>query len=369
MNHKRRSDLESFFWLRGADIKFEYIVVGRYNYDEIYRKLNEIIDTNEDCCFDLTGGKELVLAAMGVVSEKRNIPMVQFNVRSGKLIRVKNTAGIPDEKDVGMKINECVVLNGGSVIENAKDDYLWKMTPDFICDVEIAWNICRRDCALWNRQVKVLTSFEHFVCYDDLSVNVTAENMKDPGVLLLLDWDMMEEFEKEGLICDLSREKGGLSFAYKNEQVHKCLCKAGNPLELYVYSLILELAKENPDYCDDVDVGVFVDWDGVVHNSLAGKTDTRNEIDLMMMHNLVPVLISCKNGDVHKEALYELETVANRYGGEYAKKILIATHISTSNVARKYILQRGVDMGIDIVADVDKMTKEELMDELRKRVR
>jgi hypothetical protein len=52
--------------------------------------------------------------------------------------------------------------------------------------------------------------------------------------------------------------------------------------------------------------------------------DTVNEIDVLSLRGVVPTFISCKNGTVNQMALYELETVAERFGGKYAKKVIAA---------------------------------------------
>ena len=73
---------------------------------------------------------------------------------------------------------------------------------------------------------------------------------------------------------------------------------------------------------DDCRVGVHLDWDGVIYNN--SMKDTVNEIDVLSLRGVVPTFISCKNGTVNQMALYELETVAERFGGKYAKKVIAA---------------------------------------------
>ena len=126
---------------------------------------------------------------------------------------------------------------------------------------------------------------------------------------------------------------------------------------------------EEPSFYDDIDVGIFVDWDGNIHNEACSQKDTRNEIDVILMKDLVPIFISCKNGEVKKEALYELSTMADRFGGEYARKVLLATYINNDDESRKAIKQRAQDMNISIIDNVDKMSKEDFIATLRKRTK
>ena len=63
----------------------------------------------------------------------------------------------------------------------------------------------------------------------------------------------------------------------------------------------------------------------------------------MKVENNLPVLISCKIGNVDQKSLYELETVANRFGGKYARKILIVP----KDLSEGHKL-RAEEMGIEI---------------------
>lgn len=370
MTKKRINDLKRFFELKNIDVEIETEIVGRYDYKSITDKLNAIIDNNQDCYFDLTGGKELVLAAMGDVSASRNVPMFQFNVRTGNLIRVKNCDTLPEEMKKVMSINEIVTLNGGSVIYNQPDDFQWQMTSDFKKDVGIIWDICRKNCGLWNRQSNV---FENFEKYGKLSADfvVTAdiEHLKRGKHDVLLNARIVNELISNGLIDDYVYEDGKVSFRYKNSQVHQCITKAGNILELYVYMAANRVVEEYPDFYDDIDIGIYVDWDGVIHDGTTKERDTINEIDVMLMRDLVPVFVSCKNGEVHKEALYELDIIAKRFGGEYSKKIMVTTYISNDAESRRYIKQRAKDMNIDIIDGVHLMTCTEFTETLKKRAK
>ena len=160
-----------------------------------------------------------------------------------------------------------------------------------------------------------------------------------------------------------------LEFRHKNAQVRKLLLKGGNVLELYTYMIANEISKENDGIYNDIDIGVFVDWDGIEHDFNETIKDTRNEIDVMLMRGVRPVFISCKNGELKKEALYELDTVANRFGGEYAKRIIVTTDVGTNFEGYKYILQRAEDMNIKIISDVNKMGKEEFKEEFERIVK
>ncbi len=367
MTRKKIEDLERFLKEKNIKVSLEYEVVGRYDFDAICKKLNAILDANEDCCFDLTGGKELVLVAMGAISAERNVPMIQINVKTGELVRVKNCENITDEEKPYISIKESVILNGGSVIY---EDLPWYLTEDFKSDIEKIWEICKDNCGLFNRQITVFGNFERFgEISHGLRVTADLEYMKECHQDTLMSLMIINALIEAGLIYDYEGKNMKVSFRYKNEQVHRCLTKAGNILELYAYCTATEINRNEHGYYDDVDTGIFIDWDGVIHDGTTLERDTRNEIDVMMTKNMIPIFISCKNGEVHKEDLYELSTVAQRFGGKHAKKILLTTYISSDEDGKKYIIQRAKDMKIEVIDGVQNMTKEEFYAVLKQKAK
>ena len=119
------------------------------------------------------------------------------------------------------------------------------------------------------------------------------------------------------ILLNIVHTDGEYRFTFKNETIKNCLCEGGSFLELYTYYH----EKENSDECK---TGVHLDWDGIVHSE-AGE-DVLNEIDVLSLKGYVPTFISCKSGRMDLShnilhALYELDAVAKRFGGKYAKNI------------------------------------------------
>ena len=104
-------------------------------------------------------------------------------------------------------------------------------------------------------------------------------------------------------------------------------------------------------------MSVGIDWDGLVD---AQGFDTCNEIDVVLMHGTTPLFVSCKNGNVDKDEPYKLHTVATRFGGPYARKMLIVTDPGQKK-GRAYqtLRQRASDMGISFVSNAAKLTPQE----------
>lgn len=171
----------------------------------------------------------------------------------------------------------------------------------------------------------------------------------------------MNSLIKAGLILDYTENDGYISYRYKNEQIKRCLTKAGQVLEMKIYSVARSVldTKGNAVY-DDVVNGVCIDWDGEDLQNGEGIV-VENEIDVMMTKGVIPVFISCKNGQVDVNELYKLNTVAERFGGDYAKKVLVVTSLERNGGdSAEFFRDRAKGMGIKLLENVQHMTENEL---------
>ena len=364
----RKMAVEKFLDLRFADGRkpaTEYVESAYpYHLPEIVTVLDGVTDENEDCYIDVTGGKETILIAAGILSERKNIPMFQFNIISGCLHRLKNCDDLPDTETPRLSVREYIVLNGGEIIRQDSDEEVLDPYDGFFDDVENMWGICQSNSFDWNRQV---TAFQNFVKYgklaDDLTVSVNLRHLRDQKHEHYLSRYIMSRLEQCGLISGYLRTEETASFRFKNEQVFSCLTKAGRILELYTYTVLKEINEDDPGYFNDIATGVFIDWDGNAEPD--GTPDIINEIDIILMRNEIPVFISCKNGLVKRDALYELNTLAQRFGNKNCKKIIIAVNGDSNSSDEEFLFLRAQYMGIMPIGQKQMSTKEKFKERLR----
>lgn len=233
------------------------------------------------------------------------------------------------------------------------------MTPALKADVKVLWGTANDDPAAWNVTCAALASLAGESEDEDPLRIVVASQSDRENSALRINKRILAALILGGFILDFDGRWGGISFRFRDKYTLRILTKAGNLLELYTC-----LAA---DFADDRDVGVPLDWDGQIQPW--GVIDTRNEADVMLTIGTTAVCISCKNGLCDKDNLYELETVANHFGGRFSRKILVAIYVHNNENSRASILQRAADMGITLIPDVEKLTMEALSEKLREAVK
>lgn len=363
----------------GIKVAFDYKPIDRTSLKKIIEVLSEIAETEEDCLFDLTGGEDLILVAMGIVFEKykntRKIQMHRVNIKNGNIYDCDNDGISPKAEPPKITVKDNIMLYGGCVVpyNGEKGTYEWKFDIDFEADLKAMWDICKRNPHSWNLLIGTLgymakendTDIRQLSFYADK--NYTREAMKCQNLKFTWNKGIMDKFKKHGLITDLSDGDDVVSFIFKNEQIKLCLTKEGTVLEL----MTLRCAKmvkddDGQSMYNDAISGVYIDWDAELHDISDEEKDTENEIDVILMDGLVPIFISCKNGRIDDAELYKLNTVAEKFGGPYAKKVLVTSYGGNrSEESKQSVRQRADDMNIKRIEMVHDISEEEFINKIK----
>ncbi len=364
------SDLDIYKKLvsdRGLDIKVDYKYINKTNLVSIVDTLTSIVQKEDEVIFDLTGGTDLELVAVGIVYERfkdvKKINLQRVDVTNGEVTDCDNDGRVIYKGYPKLTVRENVKLYGGDVRfgEDNNFTYEWLINDDFADDVLEMWSICIKDPVLWNTSADKLTAINSF---GQNKYSLTARFEIDRFLErysqtelddLLRFLDRLKDFNH---IFSLKKIGNQLSFTYKNYQVKKVLTKAGNLLELRVLVSAKRLKSNGLPYYNDCLSGVFIDWDGDFHDRQEKNKDTENEIDAVLMRGLMPIFVSCKNGQVDENELYKLMTVSRRFGGNLARPVLISTHMRCKGNI-DYFRQRAEDMGIKLIENVHMLSDAE----------
>lgn len=352
---------------RGINVDFSFRTVSRNNLQSIIEAIEGVIKESGECGIDLSGGDELYLVAVGMLLEKykNKVRIHRLNISNNSMTDCDAEGRLCRSLPVQLSVDENIRVYGGRVIYNNEKPnatFVWDFCNDFLSDIRAMWNICKEDVRAWNAQTNVIAKFcNESPDKSSLGVSVRVDGGdKRPFV----SKEIFEALEKEGIIKNL-RLGERISFEFKNGQIKKCLTKAGQLLELIITVTASELKDENDEKIyNSVSSGVYIDWDGVVMQD--SRIDVENEIDVILMKGVTPVFISCKNGAVDTDELYKLSVVAERFGGRYVRKILVATQLDDMGYRAEYIRARAKDMDIRLVENVDTMSENELCDTLKR---
>ncbi len=356
----------------GKHTEFISMSANRHDLQDIVEKLTSIVETYSDCVFDLTGGEDLYLVALGIMMGRygSGVKCHRFNFGNDTLYDCDADNKVCAVGSFDLSIEDGIGIYDGRIVTDPSREsytYPWDFNENFENDIDTMWSICRNDPRQWNAHIGTLGQIcetfkmpdELTVSFDILSVKEIFKQKKIPYVFVS---GIMYSLQKHGLIRNLVIQDT-VSFRFKNRQVKRCLTVAGQILELVVACKMRHLKdKDGSPLYHDVRVGVVIDWD-YMDQSEAYRTI--NEIDVIAMKGIVPIFISCKNGDFDVDELYKLNSVAEQFGAKYAKKVLVASELEKLNEKGKYIQARMLDMNIRHILNVDEMPDNELEKKLR----
>ena len=297
--------------------------------------------------FDMTGGEDAILTAFGLLAGEYDTPMHVFDVYKDKISKLQEGSqrSVMDveRRDFHLDLDKYIEMHGGKI-----NYYLHKSSkamedPEFAEDIDKIWAVENDFIEEWN----LLSIFLRTHMMPENSLDVCCDLAKTEQALkstnnhlnTLAKFNViMDRLSEAGILKDLRHRDGVYAFSYKSHAVKECLRDGGSTLELYIY-------KREQETADDCKVGVHLDWDGVLHYSPG--VDVLNEIDVLTLRGNIPTFISCKTGKMGPSntlhALYELQTVAERFGGKYAEKLLV-----TSRPLADVYLTRAEEMGIAV---------------------
>lgn len=261
------------------------------------RIINQELAEGNEIYFDITGGESLLLVAFGMLAEEFHAPMHMYEVATGKLVELmgdeKRISRSAEMRKVPMTLDLLIQMRGGQINWNLHKGVKDVTNSEFGEDVKRIYKIAERHWESWNYFSDFLRG--GMVPLDEeLRVHKTEVELEEALAKSKLSSreqfdEIVEELADAGILREIENDGIYYGFRFKNEEIKACL------------------------------------WDGVIHER-PGE-DVLNEIDVLSLNGYVPTFISCKGGKMapHQilHALYEVETVAGRFGGKYAGKVLV----------------------------------------------
>lgn len=349
---------------RGIATKVNICDVQRMDLDDIFAVLKKEVYAAKECVIDLTGGDECVIMAAGAVlaglsvEARQSVRVVKFDHKAQVVQDCIHDNRKIQTKPVNLTVEEFIELHGGMIHPNTcqpSEDTSRQ-------DMAVFWDVVSEAPKDWNKAIAYLGEFES---KSDSKMHVSVP--LSPIRKSIADFEKKEKAVRELLgkldekgVIDNQSSPNVLKYTYKSPRFRYYTQKAGNVLEVKTLLESRSVLEQGAPYFCDCQMSVSIDWDGEVHDPAERVSETRNEIDVVLMCGTTPLFVSCKNGNIEEAEMYKLHTVAERFGGPYAKKMLIATELDLENSAtNRAIDQRARDMHISLVAGAAKLSREE----------
>ena len=357
---KKMKSLRKFASITSPDTILEFIEVPRDSLELCIQTLDDICVEYPDARFELTGGGEMFLIAFGYVSASRQTRTLRIDPYTGtEMDFSEGMAPVSCKSNVRISVAENIILHGG-VLRAPMNN--WRFTDQFREEIRIIWGVAKELRHSWNKHLAVIEEVvKNYPADDDGVYRMPKAALRDAVQTL-------QCLNEAGMMSFFRYEHSRVVFRFKSKQIREIVTKTGNILELHVY----EVATRKPTDFTDAVVGAVIDWDGEAANpsfETEGhpRSETINEIDVILMRSAVPTFISCKSGRADSKALHELETVTSRFGGKYAKKVLaMSTPCDASTSGTSFFKQRAKDMHIWVIDDLYSMSDEQLLRKLQR---
>ena len=327
-----RRSLRKYFEYRKCSVKLTFVPVSMLDAVKIERVLREVLDAHPDSAIDISGGTDAALFAAGVVSGEASV--FTYSRKRNTFFEIKNAPFARNQPcTVRLDAMSCFLMAGGTLLPGRADNEALKnMMPE----IRKLFDVFTKYRRVWNRQISYIQKISSAEPGILGASGRWTEKAGDKNVTA--DTGLLHALAETGLILDLALGDEEITFRFPNETVRFWLRDIGSVLELQVFRACL-LAG-----CfDDVVLSAIVNWQGLNTQ----RDSVTNEIDVMAVQGIQPVLISCKTCEIHTEALNELAILRDRFGGKFSRAIIVTSATATKN--REPMRRRADELGIEVV--------------------
>lgn len=341
----------------GIHTEMEFIPTDPYSFSGLCRVMLDIADRDDICALDMTGGTDVSLAAMGAIASAHHLPLLRFESDSKRPHWYIAPCPFTQQRTPQLTCEDWFALYGARFSSHDSHFESWDLNQEFCHDVKLLWMFCAQDIQHWNDHCFFPAKLaDKTGDTDPLLVSLSRESFQKE--LLYPEWDtaFLTYLRQHNMIHSWKETPERISFQIKDAQIIRTLKKAGNLLELYTCCTALGTGQFH-----DCRLGVFITWNGMNPDPSVNSCTT-NELDVFAIGGVTPYFISCKNGEVRNDALYELQSIADQFGGSHVKKALISTYVNPSSSSRAHLALRAKNMGIRLIGQVHTMDEKTFCD-------
>ena len=330
--------------------QIDFVAMPEGDLNGIKKSLDGIVENEQaegnQCFFDLTGGEELVLAAAGMVADEKKIPMHEVDL-ADDVVRIQSFPETYEQipkRDYRMSIEEYLNLHEGVIewrLQKSKNKkYNDESHKKRIMELN---RFMENERSCWNKLsqgLAYLSSKQDGLISGDSKDVAAAAKIARMSVSIFVN--KLKKMKEQNILRNFIYVDGIVNLEFFSDEERAILCDPGAILEHITYWQVMQDPEVN-----DCAIGYHINWigDGDPDSIYRSGSDVVNEIDIIYMKKNIPTFISCKNNLVStNQPLYELETVADRFGGKMVRKVLVAKGGVTPGLAK-----RAHEMNIEVV--------------------
>jgi len=280
-----------------------YYPVDIASYLDVSGRVDEILDkvSGEEVYMEFSGGNELMIAAGYDACKKGLVTPCFMSRERDELVHVTSGEGLRKLNHITLQDYLCAI--GAECIEHSKyvpsekeEERVANMAQIIFSNTN-CWHAIQDYVS---KRTGADNWYQNFRVPGSISYNGKAYNT---------DF-LMRKFVEYNFV---ERVHGNV-YRFLDAKYYHYMTVYGVWLEMYVY-----LSAKR--YFDEVYQGVCIEW--IKEKS---KDNQDNEIDVLVMKNSMPIIISCKMKKPGNYDVYEVGYVATRLGGENARSIMATTY-------------------------------------------
>ena len=211
----------------GIETEFVFCTVNQNDLLKIVQELSQIVEREEECVFDLSGGEDLYLVAVGILFERygEKIQMHRYNISNGRLTDCDSQGDVQFYNNLSVSVEDNVRIYGGKIIRDSFSENFDNATvfdDDFRKDIDSMWNISSQNSRLWNSSVNVIQFFYSAYGKKDcltLEIEKTILAVKFNSDKLELLHSLFRQLSRAGLLTEYINDEESISVTFKNEKI------------------------------------------------------------------------------------------------------------------------------------------------------
>ena len=335
----RQDAMRAYFKGRGIRAEILFCPAALFDARTVEQTLLDIAARYPDCALDIAGGTDAALFAAGLFCAKNDCAAFTYSRKRNTFYEIKNAPfarGVPCQ--VTLRVEDCFLMTGGRLRQGRVDNRVLQAYMRLIDPLFDTYMAFRRE---WPAIVSYIQRVsQQRRTEGDLCASGALTVKGDHGARVTANPAALERLEAIGAIGELEIQDSSVRFVFRDELTRQWLRDVGSALELYTYKACLDAGVY-----DDVLLSAVVDW-----QSDSGPDRVTNELDVMATRGVRPLFISCKTCDVSTDALNELAILRDRFGGEFARAVIVST--GSPGRGRAVMHHRASELNIGVV-DLD----------------